>query len=57
MADPQSRKQEDAETGGQTVCLISYLEADNERLRQAAAELSLENEALRQELKKREGDD
>jgi hypothetical protein len=30
--------------------LVSYLEADNERLRQAAAELSLQTAALRQEL-------
>jgi hypothetical protein len=34
--------------------LASYLEADNERLRQAAVELSRQTAALRQELKRRQ---
>jgi hypothetical protein len=36
--------------------LASYLEADNERLRQAAAELSHQTAALRQKSKKVEAD-
>lgn len=36
--------------GAKVVSLVSYLEADNERLRRTAAELSLQTTALRQEL-------
>jgi hypothetical protein len=32
--------------------LVSYLEADNDRLRQAAAELTLQNATLRQKREK-----
>jgi hypothetical protein len=36
--------------GAEVIELVSYLEADNDRLRQAAAELTLQNAALRQKL-------
>jgi hypothetical protein len=52
--DRPSGRQDDDETGGQTISLVSYLETDNERLRQAADKLSHETAALRQELERRE---
>jgi hypothetical protein len=38
--------------GAKVIELVSYLEADNDRLRQAVAELTLQNAALRQKLEK-----
>jgi hypothetical protein len=36
--------------GAKVIDLVSYLETDNDRLRQAAAQLTLQNASLRQEL-------
>ncbi len=48
----QFRRQDDAEPGCQAISLVSYLEADNEKLRQAVVALTSETAALRQELEK-----
>jgi hypothetical protein len=50
MINRRLHRQDDAETGCQAVSLVSYLEAANEKLRQAVADLTRETAALRQEL-------
>jgi hypothetical protein len=50
----QLHRRDDSETGCQAIDLASYLEAANEKLRQALAELTRETAALRQELEKME---
>jgi hypothetical protein len=54
MINRQSRERDDAESGCQAISLVSYLEAANERLRQAVEELRRETTALRQELTRKE---
>src|SRR6266478_4275335 len=49
--DPESHKGDDAEPGSQPISLLSFLEAENVRLRQAVVELSLDASALREALK------
>lgn len=49
--DPESHKGDDAEPGSQPISLLSFLEAENVRLRQAVLELSLDASALREALK------
>lgn len=49
-AKVKSNKQDDAELGCQPISLLSYLEMENVRLRQAVVELSLDTMALREEL-------
>jgi hypothetical protein len=53
MINRRLHRQDDAEAGCHAISLVSYLEASNEKLRQAVAELTRETEALRQELEKR----
>jgi transposase-like protein len=53
--DGQSHKQVDAEPASEPTSLLSSLEAENVRLRQAVVELSLDNMALREALKKNSG--
>jgi hypothetical protein len=55
MVNRQLHRRDDAETGCQAVSLVSYLEAANEKLRQAVADLMRETAALRQEVDKLEG--
>jgi len=49
--DSQPLKQDSARLGCQPISLLEYLKTENLRLRQAAAELSLDTSALRQALK------
>ena len=51
----QSRKQDDAEPERRPISILSFLQAENIRLRQAVLELSLDTMALREELKRMEG--
>jgi hypothetical protein len=53
-SDRESHKQDDAEPGCPTISLLSFLEAENIRLRQAVVELSLETMALREVSKRME---
>jgi hypothetical protein len=55
MMGKQLHRQHRVETVVQTICLVSYLEAENERLRRVARELSLEITALRQRLNRMNG--
>jgi hypothetical protein len=50
-SDRESHKEDNAEPGSQPISLLSFLEAENMRLRQAIAELSLDASALREALK------
>jgi hypothetical protein len=50
----QLHRRDDSETRCQAIDLVSYLEAANEKLRQAVGELMRETAALRQELEKME---
>jgi len=50
-SDRESHKENDAEPGSQPISLLSFLEAENMRLRQAILELSLDVSALRKTLK------
>jgi hypothetical protein len=54
MINRQLQRRDDSGTGCQAINVVSYLEAANEKLRQAVAELVLETAALRQELEKME---
>jgi hypothetical protein len=54
MINRQLHRRDDAETGCQAISLASHLEAVNEKLRQAVAELTRETATLRQELEKME---
>ena len=56
MINRRSRKLDDPEPVCQAITLVSYLEAANERLRQAVEELRRETTALRQELTRKESD-
>ncbi len=49
--DREARKWNDAEPRSQPINLLSFLEAENVRLRQAVVELSLDASALREALK------
>jgi hypothetical protein len=55
MINRQLHRRDDSETGCQAINLVSYLEAANEKLQRAVAELMRETAALRQELEKMEG--
>ncbi len=50
-SDRESHKGHDAEPGSQPISLLSFLEAENTRLRQAIVELTLDGSALREALK------
>ena len=52
VSDRESNKQDEAQPGCRPISLLSFLKAENMRLRQAAAELSLDFKALREALKK-----
>jgi hypothetical protein len=52
-SDRQSHKQDGAGADGQPISLLEFLKAENLRLRQAAAELSLDIAALRLALNER----
>jgi hypothetical protein len=54
-SDRTSRRQGEAQSPCELISLLSFLEADNKRLRQAALDLSRETAALRQVLKGLEG--
>ncbi len=54
MINRQLHRRDDSETGCQAINLVSYLEAANQNLRQAVAELMHETAVLRQELNKME---
>jgi hypothetical protein len=54
MINRRLHRQDDDEAGCQAISFVSYLEAANEKLRQAVAELTRETAALRQELEKME---
>jgi hypothetical protein len=54
MINRQLHRRDDSDTGCQAINLVSYLEAANEQLRKAVAELMRETAALRQELEKME---
>jgi hypothetical protein len=56
-AKVKSNGQDDAELGSEPISLLSYLEMENVRLRQAVVELSLDTMALREELIKAAGYD
>ena len=49
--DRELHKEDDAEPGYQPISILSFLEAENMRLRRAIAELSLDASALREALK------
>jgi hypothetical protein len=51
--DPESHKQDDAEPECRPISLLSFLEAENIRLRQAVVELWLDTTVLREALKRR----
>jgi|SRR5258708_771150 hypothetical protein len=51
----ESPKQDDADPGCPPISLLSFLEAENVRLRQAILELSLDARALREALSRMEG--
>ena len=53
--DRQSHKQDDAEPACRPISILSFLEAENIRLRQAVVELSLDTMALREALEKKKG--
>lgn len=53
--DQESREQDDAEPECQPISLLSFLQAENIRLRQAVLALSLDTMALREELEGMEG--
>ncbi len=55
--DREARKQNDAEPESRPISLLSFLEAENMRLRQAIVELSLDAGALTEALKIMEGSD
>jgi hypothetical protein len=55
--DRESHKGNEAEPGSQPISLLSFLEAENMRLRQAIVELSLDSSALREALKIKGGPD
>jgi len=55
MIKRQFHRRGDSKTGCQAINLVAYLEAANEKLRQAVAELTRETAALRQELARMEG--
>jgi hypothetical protein len=54
-ADRQSDRQDDADPACQPISILSFLEAENARLRQAVMELSRDTMALREALKKKAG--
>jgi hypothetical protein len=51
-SDRELNKRSDAEPGCQPISLLSFLQAENVRLRRAVLELSLHAEALREALKR-----
>jgi hypothetical protein len=51
VSDRESNKQYEAQPGCQPISLLSFLEAENMRLRQAVVELSLDASALREAVK------
>jgi hypothetical protein len=53
--DREPREQDDAEPECRPISLLSFLQAENIRLRQAVLELSLDTMALREELKRAVG--
>jgi hypothetical protein len=53
--DRRSHEQDDGERARRPVSILSFLEAENIRLRQAVVKLSLDTMALREALKKNEG--
>jgi hypothetical protein len=53
----ESRKQDDAEPGCRLISLLSFLEPENVRLRQAIVQLSLDARAIRETLNKIPGRD
>jgi hypothetical protein len=50
-ADREARRGDDLQTPCELISLLSYLEADNQKLWKAVRELSIETAALRQALK------
>jgi hypothetical protein len=56
-SDGKLHKQDDAEPECRPISLLSVLEAENIRLRQAVVELSLDTLALREALERREASD
>jgi hypothetical protein len=52
-SDRESHKRNDAEPGCRPISLLSFLQAENVRLRQAVVELLLHTRALREEVLKR----
>jgi hypothetical protein len=53
--DRQSHERGDGEPAGRPISMLSFLEAENIRLRQAVVELSRDTKALRQALRKNDG--
>jgi hypothetical protein len=51
----ESPKQDDADPGCPAISLLSFLEAENVRLRQAILELSLDARALKEALSRMDG--
>src|SRR5262245_11868754 len=51
----ESHRQDDVEPGHRTISLLSFLEAENVRLRRAIVELSLGARALREALNRMDG--
>jgi hypothetical protein len=47
-SDPESHRRNDAEPGCQQISLLSFLQAENVRLRHAVVDLLLETKALRE---------
>ena len=57
LRDRETHKGDDVESRSQPISLLSFLEAENLRLRQAIVELSLDASALREALKIMEAPD